>query len=230
MASGHIPASVGRTYDCTASNGSDPPQTPCLSGRSTYESEPIFKSDSQTSAPPDAPKAHHEVTPAPPLTPDGGRQRDGGVRINPCGPAGLGRAQQVQLDDVAATARALHRRRPPVRAFSRKVDDFVCVSLRQVLDDLAAIEERSPPRRATIPGIPEPLAQPGNGVAREGQPAHFASPTSLSPGMDRSGVTSAFPTHRENIRERASTSRSRNSAGLMKLTLTTAESALPSYR
>ena len=42
MASGHIPASVGRTYDCTASNGSDPPQTPCLSGRSTYESDGVF--------------------------------------------------------------------------------------------------------------------------------------------------------------------------------------------
>ena len=41
MASGHMPASKGRTYDCTSPNRIMPPQAPCLSGRSTYEADPF---------------------------------------------------------------------------------------------------------------------------------------------------------------------------------------------
>jgi hypothetical protein len=40
VASGQMSAKTGRTYDCTVPRGSKLVKTPCLSGRSTYDSEP----------------------------------------------------------------------------------------------------------------------------------------------------------------------------------------------
>jgi hypothetical protein len=180
-------------------------------------------------APVDTPMSKNEMAPTTLLTP---YRRCNGYRFIGMllhAPARSRSLQEVQLNYVAAAARARHRSRPQIGAFTSEIELAAIKPIRKLFHPDAMKEfpfalrpERCEPTRDRGDARPQSANECVDRI-------HAAATSSLSSGIDSNGRTSPLPICAKKLPD-GGPSRSLKWALEMKLVLTTAESALSSYR